>query len=154
MSIKYACTLDEIGAFFDRTLGAPVIARELAKQSKQAHWYRHDCAAFSLPPWREGEKPSTLPETIQAGVRRLSVQLGEEETALRDQFAQLSSILSVRESIRAQRWMFALTVLALMVASASLLVAIPAGSTLGQALRSLLQPTSASIQQGPAPPLP
>ncbi|MEA3591891.1 hypothetical protein OIN95_14510, partial [Staphylococcus aureus] len=50
-------------------------------------------------------------------------RLTEEEVSIREHFEQVSAVLSVRESIKAQRRMEWLTVLALVVAFASLMVA-------------------------------
>lgn len=123
-----SATLDQIGAFFDQTLGSPAIARELAKHSEDKGWYEYRCADFTAEPWREGEKPAELPGSIRARVSQLSNQLAEEEALLRGQFEQLASILSVRESIRAQKWMFALTILAVLIAAASFVATIPENS--------------------------
>lgn len=132
-----AATLDEIGTFFDRSMGSPAILRELAKQAEEKHWYQHDCANFTCQPWCEGDTPFGLPDGIRKSVHRLSTQLTEDEAALRSQFEQLANILSVRESIRSQRWSFILTILTLLIAIASLIVAIPAESKLGKTLRSM-----------------
>lgn len=98
-------TLHEIRLFFDRTLGTPVIARELAGKSKEAGWYRHDCSRFTAPAWGKTEKPRELSEEIRGRVHFLASRLTNEETAIRAHFEQLSSILSIRESIKAQRRM-------------------------------------------------
>lgn len=141
-------TLKEIGGFFDQTLGSPAILRELSKHSKYLGWYRRSCAKLTTPAWREGDKPQELPEVIRSQVRHLSKQLSVEEVALRGHIEQLASILSVRESVRAQRWMFALTVLALAVAAASLFISIPPESDFGQALRALWLKAQSAVQQG------
>lgn len=117
-------TLDEIGRFFDRILGFPAIARELAKHSENVDWYRHDCNTFTAPGWSGGER-SKLHEAICRQVRFLSSQLTEEEASLRGHFEQLTTILSVRESMKAQRRMELMTVFAIFVAIGSLIVALP-----------------------------
>jgi hypothetical protein len=117
-------TLVEIGDFFDRTLGSSVVARELATHSEDVGWYRHDCANFTAPGW-DRESKHTLHEVICRRVRFHSSQLSDEEPALRGHFEQLSTIMSVRESIRAQRRMEWLTLLALLIALASLAIALP-----------------------------
>lgn len=136
-----ARTLTEIGGFFDRTLGSPAVLGELYAHSKHVGWYRHDCAKLTAPAWRDGEAPQELAEMIRGQVRHLAKQLSVEEVALREHIEQLASILSVRESIRSQRWTLALTVLALAVAAASLIIAIPAESELGKTLRALWHAT-------------
>ncbi|MEE9877482.1 MAG: hypothetical protein PBU97_13395 [Stenotrophomonas maltophilia] len=116
-------SLHEISQFFDRTLGSPAIARELARKSKDAGWYNHDCPSFTTPGWRDGDKPRELTEEIRGGVNYLANRLTEDEVSIREHFEQVSAVLSVRESIKAQRRMEWLTVLALIVAFASLMVA-------------------------------
>jgi len=116
-------SLREISQFFDRTLGSPAVARELARKSKDLGWYNHDCPSFTTPGWRDGDKPRELPEEIRGGVNYLANRLTEEEVSIREHFEQVSAVLSVRESIKAQRRMEWLTVLALVVAFASLMVA-------------------------------
>ena len=116
-------SLHEISQFFDRTLGSPAIARELARKSKDAGWYHHDCPSFTTPGWRDGDKPRELTEEIRGSINYLANRLTEEEVSIREHFEQVSAVLSVRESIKAQRRMEWLTVLALVVAFASLMVA-------------------------------
>lgn len=116
-------SLHEISQFFDRTLGSPAIARELARNSKDVGWCNHDCPSFITPGWRDEDKPRELAEEIRGGVNYLANRLTEEEVSIREHFEQVSAVLSVRESIKAQRRMEWLTVLALVVAFASLMVA-------------------------------
>src|SRR5690606_36321445 len=52
-------------------------------------------------------------------------QIITEERSLREHFEQLSTVLSVRESVQAQKRMEWLTVIAVVIATASLLVALP-----------------------------
>lgn len=117
-------SLHEISQFFDRTLGSPAIARELARKSKDAGWYRHDCPSFTTSGWGNGDKPRELIEEIRGRVNYLANRLTEEEVSIREHFEQVSAVLSVRESIKAQRRMEWLTVLALAVAFASLMAAL------------------------------
>lgn len=130
-------TLREIGLFFDRTLGSPATARELARESKQAGGYRHDCPAFTAPGWMKDDKPRDLSEEIRSTVHALATRLIEEEASIREHFQQLSTILSVQESIKAQRRMEWLTIAVLIVAFASLIVAVTPGERLVDRLNSL-----------------
>lgn len=132
-------SLHEISQFFDRTLGSPAIARELARKSKDAGWYRHDCPSFTAPGWGDGAKPRELIEEIRGSVNYLANRLTEEEVSIREHFEQVSAILSVRESIKAQRRMEWLTVLALVVAFASLMVALLPRDKLAQDLDAFWQ---------------
>lgn len=125
-------SLHEISQFFDRTLGSPAIARELARKSKDAAWYNYDCPPFTAPGWRNGDKPRELTEEIRGSINYLANRLIEEEVSIREHFEQVSAILSVRESIKVQRRMEWLTVLALFVAFASLMVALLPRNKLSQ----------------------
>jgi hypothetical protein len=130
-------TLDEIGLFFDRTIGSPAIFSELAKNSGNEGWYRHDCGSFTNSGWRDEDKKRKLYDVIRRQVFRLSSHLAEEEARLRGHFEQLSTILSIRESIKAQRRMELLTVLVLLVAFASLVIAMPRLSEAANKIESL-----------------
>lgn len=132
-----SATLAEIGSFFDRSMGSPAINRELARQSKESHWFDHDCADFHSSPLRKEDAPVSLPRAVQREVSTLSEQITEDEVALRGQIEQLANIMSIRESIRSQRWSFTVTLVALLVAIASLVVAIPAQSPVGKMLRTI-----------------
>ncbi|WOS41531.1 hypothetical protein [Xanthomonas rydalmerensis] len=132
-------SLREISQFFDRTLGSPAIARELARESKDAGWYHHDCPSFTTPGWGDGDKPRELTEEIRGSINYLANRLIEEEVSIREHFEQVSAVLSVHESIKAQRRMEWLTVLALVVAFASLMVALLPRDKLAQDLDAFWQ---------------
>jgi hypothetical protein len=117
-------TLGQISGFFDRTLGSSVVARELEKLSDDAGWYRHDCGGFTAPTW-DDKGVVVLDETLRKRVAYQSSQFASEESSLREHFEQFSTILGVRESLRATRRMELLTVFALAVGLASLIVALP-----------------------------
>ena len=55
----------------------------------------------------------------------MAVEVISEERSIREHFEQLSTVLSVRESVRAQKRIEWLTVVALIVAAASFFVALP-----------------------------
>lgn len=116
--------LNGIHLFFDRTIGTPAVARELAHLSKDIAWYRHDCSKFTADGWHKDDKPRDFCDELCQGVHFLATRVGEEESSIRSHFEQISSILSIRESIKAQRRMEVLTVVAVIVAVASLLTAL------------------------------
>lgn len=118
-------TLQEIGLYFDRTLGSPAIARELAKKSETAGWYRHDFLKFTMPTRGKDSEPLDLSEEIRSGVHHLASRLNEDEAAMRAHIEQISSVLSVRESIKVQRRMEWLTIIAVIVAIATLAITLP-----------------------------
>lgn len=116
-------TLEEIGRYFDRTIGSPAITRELAKKSEGAGWYRGEFPRFTMPKIGNGGEPLELSDEIQASVHQLAIRVNEDEALMRAHIEQISSILSIRESIKTQRRMEWLTIIAVVVAVASLLAA-------------------------------
>jgi hypothetical protein len=117
-------TIDEIGRFFDRNIGFPAVARDLARHSKLLHSYQHACGRFATKYWHD-DKTYFLSDSIQQRLQSLSMQLTEEEASIRGHFEQVTNILSVRESVKAQKRMERLTVVALVVALCSLAAALP-----------------------------
>lgn len=67
----------------------------------------------------------------------MASRLAEDEATMRDHFEQLSSILSIGENVKVQRRMELLTVLALLVAMLSLLVALAGPHTVAKWLNSI-----------------
>lgn len=117
-------TLDEIGKFFDRTLGSPSVARELRRMSEITSSCRLSDYEFNSPGWSSGDSPRRLSETLRFNVSRLAVRLCEEDSLIREHLEQMSAILSVRESVRAQAQTKLLTIAATLIALGSLLVAL------------------------------
>ncbi|MGE1174809.1 hypothetical protein [Pseudomonas sp. BW7P1] len=115
--------LENIQAFFDRSLGTPAIAAELKSRSDFLGNFQHDCTKFTAPNWRKGGTDRTIAEELCGHTKTLSNQVISEEHSLREHFEQLSSIISVRESIKAQQRMEILTISALVVAIISLAAA-------------------------------
>lgn len=118
-------TIDRIQQFFDRNMGAPAIARELIESSKRPQAFAYACGSFSAPGWAD-DPPRDIAESIRARIESLASQLLDDDASTRQQCEQLSSILSVRESVRAQRRMEFLTVVALIVGLTSMLAAVAA----------------------------
>ena len=117
--------LDEIQTFFDRSLGAPAIASELFERSEHDVHYRYECSEFLAPAWSKHEEPRVIAKMLQESTNWLSKRVIAEERTAREHFEQLATILSVRESVRAQRRMEWLTAAALFVATGSLIAAVP-----------------------------
>ncbi|MDU9033960.1 hypothetical protein NHG95_12470 [Pseudomonas corrugata] len=117
-------TLENIQAFFDRSLGTPAIAVELKNRSEFLSNFQHGCGVFTSPGWRQDSPVRTIAEEHCGYSKTLSSQVISEEHSLREHFEQLSSIISVRESINAQRRMEFLTISALIIAAGSLVVSI------------------------------
>jgi hypothetical protein len=118
--------LENIRAFFSVSVGLPAVGEDLFKHSANVSWYQ-DCAGFTTKGWGTAhDKTYGLPETLADRTNQLADRFTKDEAATRERFEQLASILSVRESVRAQKRMERLTVLALIVAFLSLLAAVPA----------------------------
>lgn len=116
--------LKNIECYFTDSIGQPAIARELLKESAHVGWYRHRCEEFTREDWpRDGEK-SSLIDALCERTKQLAEKFIEDETASREQFEQLSSILNTRESVKTQKRMERLTIVALFVAVASLVAAL------------------------------
>jgi len=122
---KAVRALEQIQAFFDRTLGIPAMVTELLDRSKQAHYYRHECERFLSRGWGRSDAPREFGIVLCEKTRFLAAEVISEERSMREHFEQLSTVLSVRESVRAQKRMEWLTVVALIVAAASFFVALP-----------------------------
>lgn len=118
-------TVEHIQEFFDRNGGVPTIARELRDDSNRVGQYRHHCGRFAAHSWDKGGPERELAEELRLTVHAAAVRLIEDESSTREHFEQLSTVLSIRESIRTQRRMEWLTVVALVVATLSLIVAMP-----------------------------
>lgn len=122
---KAVRALEQIQAFFDRTLGIPAMVTELLDRSKNVHYYRHECEPFFAPGWTKSDAPREFGIVLHEQTRFLAAEVISEERSIREHFEQLSTVLSVRESVRAQKRMEWLTVVALIVAAASFFVALP-----------------------------
>lgn len=122
---KCVRVLDQIQSFFDRSLGAPAVAAELRSRSERSDQYQHECSKFLAPASYGKVEQQEISNMLQGRTNWLATQVLTEEHTAREHFEQLASILSVRESVRAQRRMEWLTLAALFVATGSLAVAIP-----------------------------
>jgi len=130
--------LEKIQAFFDRSLGTPAIAAELRSRSEHMLNFVHDCSIFTAPNWRAGDSKRTIAEELCGHSNSLAKQVITEEHSLREHLEQLSSIISVRESIKAQRRMEVLTIGALLVAVASMAIAVIQNSEWSKAMAVFL----------------
>lgn len=122
---KSVRALEQIQSFFDHSLGTPAVATELLDRSKHVSYYKHECARFLSPGWTKEEAQREIGTVLCEQTQYLASKVISEEHSMREHFEQLSTVLSVRESVRAQRRMEWLTVVALFVAAASLFAALP-----------------------------
>ncbi|WP_228894800.1 hypothetical protein [Pseudoduganella aquatica] len=131
--------LDSIRDYFVETIGQPAIARELLSGTEHVGAYIHWCEEFSKEGWPGEEKKYFIRETLRGRVKDLAHRFIEDEAASREQFEQISSILNTKESIKAQRRMEWLTVLALLVSFASLIAALLALSEVRASVGSFVE---------------
>lgn len=117
--------LEDIMRFFTQSMGQPTIAAELQKASQNVGMFRHYCENFTQEHWTQKGEPLSLPDVLCERTNQLAETFIEEESRVREQFGQLSSILSTRESVKVQRRMEGITIVALIVAFASLAVTLP-----------------------------
>jgi hypothetical protein len=131
--------LERIQSFFDRSLGTPVVATELRDRSKRPSLYQHEYSRFISPRWTKDEEQREFAKVLCEQTHFLATRVIAEENSTREHFEQLASILSVRESIKAQRRMEWLTVIALVVATGSLIVALSPTNDWPIQIRSYLE---------------
>lgn len=118
-------TVEYIQEFFNRNGGVPTMARELRDDSNRTGQYKHHCERFTAHSWEKDGPERELAEELRLRVHAAAVRLIEDESSTREHLEQLSTVLSIRESIRTQRRMEWLTVVALAVATLSLIAAMP-----------------------------
>jgi len=117
--------INQIREFFDGNAGVPAVARELRDATKQRGQIEHYCENFTASQWGGGRRRRNFVKELRRGLQHAAATLIEDESSTREHLEQLSAILSVRESIRAQRRMEVLTIFALAVAALSLAAALP-----------------------------
>ena len=118
--------LRNIKTYFTDSIGQPAIASELLKGTQYVGSYRHWCENFTMDRGPKGGGKYSLPDVLCERTKHLAAKFLEEETASREQFEQLSSILNTQESIKAQKRMELLTMVVLFVSFASLFAALAA----------------------------
>lgn len=93
--------------------------------SEQSH-YDHYAEDFTKKgTGKYSEQTYHLKDSLRQRTLQLGQRLAKDEAAARELFDQLASIVSIQESIRSQRRMEILTYIAIFLALASLLVAMP-----------------------------
>jgi hypothetical protein len=117
-------SIESIKHFFDQSLGTPAMVSELHKKSDHVHEYEWDCHEFINLPWRDEDAPVKMAEILRTNTRGLSERVLLDEETTREHFQQIATIVSTRESVKAQRRMEFLTVVAVILALASLLLSL------------------------------
>lgn len=118
-------TIDRIQGYFDRNAGVPAVARELRAATKRPGLVEHYCEAFIAPPWKSDGPSREFAKELRERLHASATALIEDESATREHFQQLSTILSIRESVRTQRRLELVTIAALLVAAVTLVATIP-----------------------------
>ncbi|MCT7328006.1 hypothetical protein [Ralstonia mojiangensis] len=115
--------LDRVQQFFDQAVGVSAAAKELRDRVREAGGALPECAVFVASPWISGGPPRIMATELLSRTGHVASEVVDTESALREHFTQLTSVVSIRESIIAQRKMERLTYATIAVAVASLLVA-------------------------------
>lgn len=116
--------LQRVQSFFDRSLSTPAVARELRDLSSNLSHHLHTCPKFTSPQWPDTLKKFEIAKTLCKHTNYLATQVISDEHSTREHFDQLSNILNIRESIRAQRRVEWISIAAFLVAAGSLLIAL------------------------------
>ena len=118
-------SLDYIQNFFSASLQVPSIVGEVAGATKSPLSYRWSCDGFvEVMPFRD-EPPAQLYERLSTHTNSLANRLLNDDRTTRESFKQISEVVVARESVKAQRRMELLTVVAIAVAALSLWIALP-----------------------------
>ncbi|AZU59779.1 hypothetical protein CFM90_26525 (plasmid) [Ralstonia solanacearum] len=115
--------LNRVQQFFDQVGGVSVAATELHERVREAAGALPECAHFESSNWIRTGPPRILATELLGRTGRLAREIVDSESALREHFTQLASVVSIRESIATQRKMEWLTYVAIGVAVVSLVVA-------------------------------
>lgn len=118
-------TIDRIRQYFDRNAGVPAVARELRDATSKRGLVEHYCEVFTAQPWKDDGTSRVFAKELRERLHASATALIEDEAATREHFQQLSTILSIRESVRAQRRMEFVAIAALLVAAVTLVVEMP-----------------------------
>lgn len=121
---RSASEVEQISAFFSRSIGVPSIAREVLALSENDASFRWNAAGFTQKNGRHGKEPYEIKEFLKSFLAQLSRQLLEEDQDTREFLNQLSSAIGTRESIAAQRQMKRIAKLALYVSIVTLIVSL------------------------------
>lgn len=121
---KSVRVLEQIQTFFDWSVGIPTIVAELRDRSQSSGFVERECEQFTAPVWDSDKERILIGRQLREHIHYASTRVIAEEHSTREHFEQLASVMSVRESVKAQRKMERLTWIALLVAAASLVVAL------------------------------
>lgn len=123
-SRRSSAEVEQISEFFRRSIGVPSIAREVLALSKHDASFRWNTTGFTQQMRPNNDETYEIKDWLKSFLQRLSQQLLEEDRDTREFLNQLSSAMGTKESIAAQRRMEAVTILTLLVAAVSMIIAI------------------------------
>lgn len=106
-------TLDRLEAFYRDSIGDPAIAEELS--GLKEHHFERDCTKFVSKTLSRSETVE-LPSALHNMTNRIADSVHTDGRSARQLFQEFASTLSTRESIRAQRRMEILTIVAIVIA--------------------------------------
>ncbi|GAB2836629.1 hypothetical protein GCM10027276_44120 [Comamonas piscis] len=138
-------SITEIQKFFDKSAGVPSVVREICKSVERPSSLDYYIEEFTSPKWRETDGVRFFAEEQRKILHQTALKLLEDESSTREHFEQLASVLSIKESISAQRRMELLTVVALGVAALSLAAAWP--EDWGEKIKSLNKKSQTLIEK-------
>ena len=84
--------------------------------------FNRRCGDYKAPHWNSNNDSRSLGLHFSEAAKNLSDKVLLEEHSLREHFAQLASIISIRESMRAQRKTGVLSLLAVLIAAGSMVI--------------------------------
>lgn len=120
--VKQLRLLEDIQKFFDQSLGAPVIASELKRRASHSSNFLYRYGDYSAPGRGSKNELRSLRHFFTQATDHYSDTILVEEHSLREHFDQVANIISIRESVQAQKKTQVLTVLALLVAVLSMVI--------------------------------
>lgn len=112
-------TIDRLETFYREAIGDPLIATELALLKQ--HNFDWDCEKFTRKRWGNDETIE-LPKALRRFTKKLAQDVLADGASARQLFQEFASTLSTRESIRTQKKMERLTIVAIGIAAISLLI--------------------------------
>jgi hypothetical protein len=131
-------TVSQIKSFFDKTIGIPTMMAEIATKSKNDHTYKRYCDGFESERFGSIDSPREIAETLRLRTDHIVTYALAQEKETREHLGQVSAILSTEQSIKIQSRMEFLTVVAIVVAFASLVVSLWPSEGLGKIASDLL----------------
>jgi len=146
---KILKSLDFIQDFFSSSVQVPSITGELEELTKSQNSYRWSCEGFVEAFPISEEPPSKLHERLCASTNALANRLLQDDRTTREAFKQISEVVTARESVKAQRRMEWLTLVAITIAVLSLWIALPPVKEWRGKLNNMVNQAVGKQAQGP-----